>query len=115
MRAGIVLPLLVLCTTAQEQESASAFRFRHDKNVKASIDIKEVKRGVGGRGDPRDAIPAVREPKAIPAAKATWLKGDDRVLGMVVGKEARAYWLDMLMSHEMVNDVLGGVPVGPNY
>jgi len=116
MRARIVLPLLVLCAAAQEEATPSAFRIAvKDKRVKATVDLKEVRRGIGGRGDPRDAIPAVREPKIIPAEKATFLREGDRVLGMVVGEEARAYWLDMLMSHEMVNDVLGGVPVAPNY
>lgn len=114
MRVALVLPLLVLCVSAGE-ESLSAFEFRTSPDrVKASIDLKEVFKGVRKR-DPRDAIPAIDHPVAVPAEKATWIKPKDRVLGIVVNGEARAYPLRVLEGHEMVNDVVGGVPVGPNY
>ena len=108
--------VFLLVGVAAAQETPSAFKFKQDKNVKAAIDLKEVRQGVRSRGpDPRDVIPAIRKPVAVPAGKAKWLKAADRVLGVVVNGEARAYPLRILEVHEMVNDTLGGVPIGPNY
>jgi len=112
-----LMVLVLLAPLAHAEEGMSAFYFKKEPgNVKAAIDLNEVRQGVRSRGpDPRDVIPAIRKPRAIPADKATWLRGGDRVLGIVVNGEARAYPLKILESHEMVNDFIGGVPVGPNY
>ena len=99
---------------AEEGKSPSAFELERNKNVKTSIDLKEVMRGTR-KADPKDAIPAIWKPEAVAAAEATWVKPGDRVLGVVMGKEARAYPLNILEVHEMVNDVLGGKPIAPNY
>jgi len=114
MRA-LALLLLVALLGAEEAESPSAFLFRSEKAVKRAVDLKEVRRGVGGVDDPRDKIPAIREPVVVKAAEATWLPDSERVLGVVIGGEARAYPLLALELHEMVNDVLGGTPIAPNY
>jgi hypothetical protein len=114
MRRWILLPLLVLSASAGEASSPSAFRFAKDRTVKASIDLKEVLKGIP-RPDPRDAIPAIRKPEHIPARKATWLGPMDRVLGIAVGREARAYPLKILVSHEIANDILAGTPIGASY
>ena len=107
--------LLCACFVHAGAETPSAFRFREDAAVKIAIERTEILRGVRGQDDPRDKIPAIREPKALAAAEATFLLEDDRVLGVVVGEEARAYPIRILEQHEMVNDVLGGVPIAPNY
>jgi hypothetical protein len=114
MRSLILLPFLVLPVAAEGQDSPSAFRFARDKKVKSSVDLKEVRRGIP-RADPRDAIPAIRKPKHLLAKKASWLRSDDRVLGMIQGDEARAYPVKILVAHEIANDVLGGVPIGATY
>ena len=108
--------VFLLVQVAGAQETPSAFKFKEDKRVKAAIDLKEVRQGVRSRGtDPRDVIPSIRKPVAVPAKEAKWVKDGDRVLGVVVKGEARAYPLRILEVHEMVNDTLGGVPIGPNY
>lgn len=62
----------------------------------------------------RDAIPAIRDPRFVPAAKAT-LRPDEKVLGLVVGGEARAYPLIDMDRHEIVDDVVGGTPVAATW
>ena len=62
-------------------------------------------------GVPFDGIPALDRPRVIPARKARYLRNDDRVFGVVIRGEARAYPVRMLDWHEMVNDVVGGEPV----
>ncbi len=113
--AALLLLSAGASSAAEEQEHVSAFKLRtHAKEVKAAIDTKEVIEGTGRR-EPRDAIPAIWDPESIPAAQATGLAPEDEVLGVVVGKEARAYPIKVLDHHEMVNDVLGGRPIAPNY
>jgi hypothetical protein len=62
----------------------------------------------------RDAIPAIRNPRFIPRAKAT-LADDEKVLGVVIGSEARAYPLIDLDAHEVVNDVVQGRPIAATW
>ncbi len=55
----------------------------------------------------RDAIPAITLPEVV-GANASFMEPDDRVLGVVVNGEARAYPFGILWWHEVVNDTLGG-------
>jgi len=60
---------------------------------------------------PQDAIRAIDDPQFELAARATEIDPDERVIGVVIHGEARAYPLPILSSHEIVNDVIGGEPV----
>lgn len=55
----------------------------------------------------RDAIPSLTDPE-VAGSFASFMEDDDRVLGVVVNGEARAYPLGILWWHEIVNDTLGG-------
>ena len=57
----------------------------------------------------RDAIAAIFEPTHVPASEAQ-LRPADRVIGVVVGVEARAYPVAILSAHEVVNDRIAGEP-----
>ncbi len=67
------------------------------------IPADEILRG----GPPRDGIPAIDQPHFIKAADASFLKANDRVLGIVRDGEVRAYPIAILNWHEIVNDVFG--------
>ena len=58
----------------------------------------------------KDGIPALTNPPFIPAADATWLSDDARVLGLVHAGVAKAYPIEILLWHEAVNDVIGEQP-----
>lgn len=60
---------------------------------------------------PKDAIPAIFEPRFVEAAAAQGLRDGEMVLGLALGGEARAYPTALLSSHEIVNDTAGGRPV----
>lgn len=66
-------------------------------------------------GPPKDGIPALTRPELIPLSQANYLNGNDRVIGIVVNREARAYPLAILNYHEIVNDTLADVPVAVTY
>jgi hypothetical protein len=63
----------------------------------------------------RDCIPSLNNPEVIPADSATFLSDGDLVLGLVVNREPRAYPIQILNYHEIVNDVVGGIPVAITY
>jgi len=63
-------------------------------------------------GPPRDGIPSIDQPKFISVEQAAaWLAGDEPVIALEIGGDARAYPLQILTWHEIVNDVVGDVPV----
>jgi hypothetical protein len=66
-------------------------------------------------GPPPDGIPAIDEPVFEPADDAGWLEHDEPVLSLTVGGETRAYPLQVMTWHEIVNDTVGGVPVAVTY
>lgn len=59
-------------------------------------------------GPPRDGIPAINRPKFVKAKKAVFLTSEDRVLGIEIDGEARAYPIKILNWHEIVNDSIKG-------
>lgn len=59
-------------------------------------------------GPPRDGIPAIDRPRFLPAAEATFLAAEDRVLGVNVMDQAKAYPIEILNWHEIVNDESAG-------
>ncbi len=63
-------------------------------------------------GPPRDGIPSIDEPKFVSAGEAAgWLADNEPVIALEIEGDARAYPLQILTWHEIVNDVVGGVPV----
>lgn len=63
-------------------------------------------------GPPKDGIPALDAPTFVSAGEADdWLEGREPVAVVVLGGEAKAYPLQILIWHEIVNDVVGDVPV----
>lgn len=59
---------------------------------------------------PRNGIPSISNPVFVPAAEAE-IPDDAWVLGVVIGDEARAYSLNLLNRHEIVNDRVDGRPI----
>jgi Protein of unknown function (DUF3179) len=67
-------------------------------------------------GPPKDGIPAIDAPKFVSVSQATsWLKLNEPVIFFQVGNDARAYPIQILIWHEIVNDTVGGVPVAVTF
>ena len=62
-------------------------------------------------GVPKDAIPAILEPVFVDAHEAQFLDDADDVIGVTVGKVARAYPVKILNWHEVVNDTVADRPI----
>ncbi len=79
---------------------------------RSTVDFAEIMSG----GPPKDGIPAIWEPEFIPAAEEARLDAREPVLTYEhEGEAARAYPIRHLMWHEIVNDVVGGVPIAVTY
>ena len=97
---ALAISLAPLATTA---ECAKRNGFKLKPSL---IPVDEILKG----GPARDGIPALDRPKYDSAREARW--GDEEiVIGVVRGKEARAYPIAILVWHELVNDELGGDPI----
>ena len=68
----------------------------------------------GGPG--KDGIPAIDEPVFEPVEAADgWLEAREPVIELELGSEARAYPLQILIWHEIVNDTVAGLPVAVTF
>jgi hypothetical protein len=77
-----------------------------------TVELAEIRFG----GPPKDGIPAIDRPHFDSASQARdWLAPQDPVIVLRIGRAARAYPLQILMYHEIVNDSLAGVPVAVTF
>ena len=59
-------------------------------------------------GPPRDGIPSIDEPNFVsPSQAQDWLADNEPVIALDIDGEARAYPLQILTWHEIVNDTVG--------
>src|SRR5215831_5042948 len=101
-----ILPLMTLAALPLAH-AVEADTLRTDIS-RALVPVEEIVSG----GPPPDGMPAIDRPAFVsPAAAAAWLAAREPVLALEVKGDARAYPLQILMWHEIVNDVVGGVPV----
>ena len=64
----------------------------------------------------RGYFPVIRNPQYLTADEGDRaLARDEPVLGLVIGKQARAYSTNQLNDHEMVVDTIAGTPVLVSY
>ena len=76
--------------------------------TKRTVDLTEIVSG----GPPPDGIPAIRDPQFIDFAAANeWLEDLEPVISLEIDGDARAYPLQILTWHEIVDDTVGGRPV----
>ena len=75
---------------------------------KHSVPYSEILSG----GPPKDGIPPIDTPQFIPVKEAdAWLEDREPVVFVQVGDDARAYPIQILMWHEIVNDTVGNEPL----
>ena len=65
----------------------------------------------------KDGIPDLQNPPLLSPKEAeqAYLRGEDRVFGVSINGEHRAYPLRVVNAHEMANDVVGGEPIALAY
>ena len=78
---------------------------------KRSIDFDEILSG----GPPKDGIPAIDDPRFVKVGDADKYADTEPVISVTVNGQSRAYPLQILIWHEIVNDTLGDVPITVTY
>jgi len=76
-----------------------------------TVPIDEIRVGTATR----DAIPSIDDPDFISASDADFMSSDDKVIGLKINEEVRAYPMKILTWHEIVNDRVEGKPVVISY
>jgi len=104
--AFTVLGWLAIQAAISQPETLEA-EFPKTDFSKAIVDFDEIQSG----GPPRDGIPALDDPDFIAASTAGWLHPDEPVIVVTVGDNARAYPLQIMIWHEIVNDTINGLPL----
>lgn len=92
----------------------SAIPPRHLDEQTFPVSLVDRERIVSG-GPPPDGIPSIDDPKFAPARLVDWVADDEAVLVLQAGDSVRAYPAQVMIWHEIVNDVVGGVPVAVTY
>ncbi|WP_422375167.1 DUF3179 domain-containing protein [Roseibium sp.] len=78
---------------------------------KSTVDLGTIFSG----GPPKDGIPSIDEPRFETATDIDWLEDREPVIRLDVDGIVRAYPLQILIWHEIVNDRIGSVPVSVTY
>ncbi|MBW7991700.1 MAG: DUF3179 domain-containing protein [Planctomycetes bacterium] len=80
--------------------------------AKRTIELHELEKG----GPGKDGIPSIEKPVFIEQKSAQkWLRPNEPVISLVINNESRAYPLQILIWHEIVNDTVAGVPVSVTF
>jgi hypothetical protein len=129
---GLGISLIAGCATATAQPTAAPTHSNPvatvnaptllDPSERPTFDVSEWKtnfsrhsvsyREIISGGPPRDGIPPLDNPKFIaPVEASAWLKDNEPVIVFAIKDDARAYPLQILIWHEIVNDSVGGTPV----
>ena len=112
--ASVALAVLVMLTGAVAARSPHVWKAEGWEKTdfsKSSIEFTEILSG----GPPKDGIPSIDNPKFTTADKARHLSEREPVIGLEINGEARAYPLQVLTWHEIVNDTVAGQPVAVTY
>lgn len=75
------------------------------------IDLEELRAG----GPPPDGIPSIDDPRFLTAGDVAFLDDVEPVIALEIDGDARAYPLQIMTWHEIVNDTVGGIPVAVTY
>jgi Protein of unknown function (DUF3179) len=76
-----------------------------------AVPLSEFERG----GPGKDGIPAIDEPRFVSVEEVDFLEPKEPVIEVELNGEARAYPIQILVWHEIVNDTVGGVPLAVTF
>ncbi|MDP8910621.1 MAG: DUF3179 domain-containing protein, partial [Actinomycetota bacterium] len=95
-------------TDAAPAELRAGWRTQFSKH---SVPFAQIESG----GVPKDGIPAIDAPRFVAVSDVEFLAPDEPVIALEVAGEARAYPIQILIWHEIVNDEIDEVPVAVTF
>jgi len=79
-----------------------------EEGVKYIVDPNKL---IGG-GPPKDGIPSIDNPRYVSVEEADeWIKDNELVLAIIYKGVKRVYPLQIMVWHEIVNDIIAGDPI----
>ena len=115
LKASTPTPLVISEPTPNPGEETVPTQFGIEFSTdfsKRSVSFDEILSG----GPPKDGIPPIDEPTFVSVEKADeWIDDAEPVIALNINGAARAYPIQVLMWHEIVNDSLGGKPVAVTF
>ena len=108
----MVLVLLTGMVSAQSFSNEWRSAWPNTDFSKTIIDPSSLQSG----GPPRDGIPPVDHPRFVTVEEASeWIADREPVIFLELNEDIRAYPLQIMVWHEIVNDTVGGVPVAVTF
>ena len=119
---GIILSVIIVIPTINTNPTSITITAGGNTNSAASATAEEKEKSIVpldqivGGGPPPDGIPSIDNPKFISVQEASkFLEDSELVLGLNINGDIRAYPLQILVWHEIVNDEIGSIPVAVTY
>jgi hypothetical protein len=110
----LITVLLALCFALPAAANPDLWRgeWPNTDFTRTSVAFEEILSG----GPPRDGIPAIDDPDFIPVSEETRLRPTEPVIAVEFdGVPPRAYPIRYLTWHEIVNDVVGDIPIAVTF
>jgi hypothetical protein len=86
-----------------------------DRQLPLPMPPADLREEARSGGPPKDGIPSIDDPSFLAPDGADFLDPGDPVFGVARDGAVKAYPQKILVSHEIVNDTLGGTPVSVTY
>ena len=119
---GIILSVIIVIPTINTNPTSITISAGGNTNSAASATAEEKEKSIVpldqivSGGPPPDGIPSIDNPKFISVQEASkFLEDSELVLGLNINGDIRAYPLQILVWHEIVNDEIGSIPVAVTY
>jgi hypothetical protein len=108
---GISIFLLIITFLSIDEEKGM-FHLSLGQEIKHTVPLDKIVSG----GPPQDGIPSIDNPNFQSVQEADEILEDSElIVGLNINGDIRAYRLQILVWHEIVNDVVGGKPVAVTY
>jgi hypothetical protein len=119
---GVILSVIIIIPIINSNPNSITIAAVDNTNSAAAVTVEEKEKSIVpldqivSGGPPPDGIPSIDNPKFISVQEASkFLEDSELVLGLNINGDIRAYPLQILVWHEIVNDEVGGVPVAVTY
>jgi hypothetical protein len=119
---GIIISVVIIVPIINNNPTSITIAAVDNTNSAAAVTAEEKENSIVpldqivSGGPPPDGIPSIDNPNFISVQEASkFLKDSELVLGLNINGDIRAYPLQILVWHEIVNDEVGGVPVAVTY
>ena len=105
------LAIFVVPGTSQANPRQWSREWPNTDFTKHAVPFDEIMSG----GVTKDRIPSIDEPRYVAVGAAKGFAPTEPVVGLTIKGKSRAYPLSILIWHEIVNDVVDGVPVAVTF